>query len=77
MADEEEVNSKDDGDVAVGYNFETKSSTQPSYQCSICMFLIRSCMELKDCGHTFCRECLDRLEQQQQEENEKLQRYIY
>ena len=66
----EEMNLKD---VVVGYDFDTKFEKSPLHQCSICKFLIRGCTEL-DCGDTFCRECLDRWEQQQQKENE--QRYF-
>ena len=69
----EEMNLKD---TIVGYDFDTKSEKSPLHQCSICKFLIRGCTEL-DCGDTFCRECLDRWEQQRKENEQRYLQYHF
>ena len=57
----------------VGYNFKTKHTVPTAYKCLICHLLIRGCTELT-CGHSYCRECLERWEELKIQENEKLKR---
>ena len=57
----------------VGYDFKTKNTAPTAYKCLICHFLIRGCTELT-CGHSYCRECLERWEELKTQENKKLER---
>ena len=53
-----------------GYDFKTKDENVPDeYQCMICHLLIRSFTELSNCGHTYCRACLEKWEQTKIEES--------
>ena len=58
----------------VGYDFKTSNTAPTAYKCLICHLLIRSCTELP-CGHSYCRECLERWEELKIQENKKLERF--
>ena len=43
----------------VGYDVESVDILNQNFNCQICMFIIRDPVQLSECGHGFCKLCMD------------------
>ena len=43
----------------VGYDVESVDILNQNFNCQICMFIIRDPVQLSECGHRFCKLCMD------------------
>ena len=45
-----------------GYDVEFVNSEPENITCSICLFVLKQPMQAEDCGHRFCKTCVEALE---------------
>lgn len=54
-------------DYIIDFSFDDKTK---DYQCMICMSLIQTATESKNCGHIFCESCIFKWHNEQEEQGE-------
>ena len=42
-----------------GYNVVPVETVGRRYQCQICLLILRDPVQLSECGHRFCKLCMD------------------
>lgn len=42
-----------------GYDVFPIETLDKRYECQICLLILRDPVQLSECGHRFCKQCLD------------------
>ena len=42
-----------------GYDVEPVNAVDGKYECQICMLILRDPVQLSECGHRFCKSCMN------------------
>ena len=44
-----------------GYDYEFVDEVLPSQKCPVCLLPMKNPVQTSECGHRFCRDCLQRI----------------
>ena len=50
---------QDDEDIG-GYEYEFVDEVSDSQKCPVCLLPMRDAVQTSECGHRFCKDCLER-----------------
>ena len=42
-----------------GYDVELLNTVDRKYECQICLLILRDPVQLSECGHRFCKPCMN------------------
>ena len=42
-----------------GYDVELLNAVDRKYECQICLLILRDPVQLSECGHRFCKSCMN------------------